>query len=181
MLVERGYKVYTFHLHKPDVTFTPQVPATYSETPDTADVRNSEAYRDFLVGNRIDLIINQDGQWDTSFFFLDPRCVPGHIKTISFVHNVPMREYNHLLRFLWMEVRYGNGCTLKERVRILARLILYSRTKKRFRQRFACIYSYLRERGSKVVFLSPPFCGRGRAGRLGGSRLRSSHPQCQYV
>lgn len=161
MLQTRGYQVYYFNVKKTSTEYDFPAPVVFCETTDVGDTRNGELYRNFLEENKIDIIIDQDGQFFTTRLFHDPQYVPESVKTIAFIHSVPTQECNHLGRWLWLRLRYG-GSGWKERLKDLVRLILYPRTKKRHLGVFLSTYSFLRESGTRVCFLSPYFIEEAR-------------------
>lgn len=129
-LLKRSYKVY-YLIYKCGITVQHEydypAPLTYLPSSDCLSKENIEAYHSYLQENKIDVIINQSGNFSDSQLWLntgDPT-----IKVISVIHTPPWVSY----KYLWHEIYPLRNNSLIEKFKRIARVILYPKIKYRFR------------------------------------------------
>lgn len=126
-----------------DVTYLPSKELLASE--------NLRFYNSFIIENRIDVIVNQDGAGD-GIELIDSIDNRG-IKRISVIHNNPTFEYNWLFKDA---IRLKNGSFI-EKLKRIARVLLYYRTKQILKRSLKRHYDKLMEGGSYINVLSPSY------------------------
>lgn len=128
-LQRRGYNV--FYLIYPcgiTVKYEYDYPAPLSYLPssDLLSEENITFYRDYIKTNQIDIVINQSGNFDDSRLWLKAK--DWRAKVISVLHANPWVAYEHL----WQEIYPLKNNSNIEKLKRIARIILYPRIKYRF-------------------------------------------------
>lgn len=112
---------------------------------------NVSAYYKFLKENNIDIVINQDGLYERTLL-IDKAKEIG-IPVISVIHNNPMLEYDYLLKDAFS---LRNNTNI-EKFKRVARILLYPRTKKRFKTYIKSNIDRIKHGGSCVCVLSKAY------------------------
>lgn len=153
-LKKRGYHVFHFNLNRPksDLDDSDTISKTYSPSPDYTSDESRISYYKFLDTNKINLIINQDGMFETSKLFINIE--NRLIRIISVIHTSPIFNYQHLWYLTW---RIKNK-TILEPFKWTARILLFFHTKKRFYISLKNHYEMLYNSNSELCLLSPSYC-----------------------
>lgn len=112
---------------------------------------NVSAYYRFLKENNIDIVINQDGLYERTLL-IDKAKEIG-IPVISVIHSNPMLEYNYLLKDA-LSLRNNTNI---EKLKRIARILLYPHTKKRFKTYIKSNIDRIEQGGSTVCVLSESY------------------------
>lgn len=112
---------------------------------------NISAYCKFLKENKIDIVINQDGLYERTLLIDKAKQIG--IPVISVIHNNPMLEYNYLLKDA---ICLRNNTNI-EKLKRIARILLYPRTKKRFKNYIKSNINRIEQGGSTVCVLSESY------------------------
>lgn len=126
-LQKRGYNVFYLiydgeffprwdYNHPAPLTYLPSKNASYEE--------NVRAYREYLEEHKIDIVINQSGNFMVSKLWLDTGNL--NVRIISVLHSTPWVAYKNLFS---SEVFPLRNDSFKEKLKRLARIILYPRLK----------------------------------------------------
>lgn len=131
-LIKRGYKVY-YLIYKCGITIQHEydypAPLTYLPSEECLSKENIEAYHKYLKEHKIDIVINQSGNFsDTKLWANTGNPL---IKVISVLHSSPWVAYKHL----WKESYPLRNNSKIEKLKRLARIILFPRIKYQFRNR----------------------------------------------
>ncbi len=151
-LQKRGHKVWYLIY---DVTtrheFDYPAPLTYLPSKELLAPENLDVYHNFLIDNDIDIIINQSGNFSDSRLWLNKG--NSKAKIISVVHTPPIVN----LKYFWAELIQLRGPRLIDRIKLIARSVLYPKLKKRELTDRREQYKYLLPRTDKVCTLSKYF------------------------
>ena len=122
-LLEKGHNV--FYLNWSGEKDNIEYPASifYLPSSDLEDPKNLRAYNNFLVKNSIDIVINQHGLYEGTYFL--SRIKNPEVKLISVLHNDPFGYYDHLFADL-MTLR---DSSIKEKIKRVARFFLVWKSK----------------------------------------------------
>lgn len=130
-LQKRGYKVY-YLIYKCGITvqheYAYPAPLTYLPSSDCLSDENIEAYHNYLQANKIDIVINQSGNFGDTRLWVNTGNPA--IKVISVIHTPPWISYKHL----WREIYPLRSDLLIERCKRIARVVLYPKIKYRFKK-----------------------------------------------
>jgi glycosyltransferase involved in cell wall biosynthesis len=75
-------------------------PQHYFPNTDIHSKENVIFYNDFIIQNQINVIINQDGNLEESFLFLDINTINRkHVKIITVCHNKPLMDYGYFHKY----------------------------------------------------------------------------------
>lgn len=148
-LTARGFSVFFYSLIHGDSNFSYPVQQFTSPSEDFSAPESVHAYHDFLREKHIDVIINQDGLFETSELFLNTGGI--NTRKISVMHNSPFYDYSHL----WYKARTLRSHGIVEMLKRIARMILYPRTKWRAKCSWRQHYRMLANSQTELCFLSP--------------------------
>ena len=153
-LMKRGYNVY-YLIYKCGITVMHEydypAPLTYLPSQECLSKENIEAYHRYLKENKIDIVINQSGNFEDTRLWVNTGNPA--IKVISVIHTSPWVFY----KYLWREL-YPLRNTFKiEKLKRIARLILYPRIKYRFKKSRIEHYKMMLPSTDCVCTLSPNF------------------------
>ena len=112
---------------------------------------NIEFYHNFLKDKNINIIINQDGLFESSYLFQNTGTLT--IPIISVIHNNPIVNYNHL----WEELCLLRNNTYIEKLKRIARCCLYPKLKHKTLQRIQQHYQYLLKHSTVISLLSTQY------------------------
>lgn len=102
-------------------------PLEYFPTKELMSEENLDFYHNFLKEHHIDIVINQSGNFSDSRLYLNTG--NDYTKVISVLHQKPWLSYHHLFK----ETYPLKDTTFKEHLKRIARILLFPRTKKRFK------------------------------------------------
>ncbi len=149
--VKRGHRV--FFLHKMRFEGVPEynydVKVDFCPVSELKSPLNREFYRNYLLENKIDIVINQAGAFDDSKLFgdIDDTCqVCFHV-----IHCAPQFYYP----FFFKQIFYLRNHSIKEYIKRFGRICLYSKLKKDYFNRLKSHYTYLlNSKSPNIVLLS---------------------------
>lgn len=151
----RGHNVFYLN-NKPDKALSHfNFPATQAYFPykDFNDKRNIPFYIDYLQKNNIDIIINQSGAFHDSILY--NKRDGTNAKAVSVIHMTPYLNYYNLFH----EISVLRNRSLTERIKRLARIIIYPKIKKDYLHRLQSHYTWLGTDNNtdSIVILSDSF------------------------
>lgn len=151
-LIEQGYSIYYLHLpSKFDYnTFPLDIKPIFLPDSCLMSSTNIDYYNQIIEKYHIDIIINQQGQYEGAYFIGTLR---SKIPIISVIHNNPIQEYRHL----WHSTITLRNGGFAEKLKRIARIILYPKTKFQMRKSILNHYKYLYDHSETVCFLSSQF------------------------
>lgn len=154
-LQRRGHEVY-YLIFESGMTIKHEydypAPLYYLPSKDLLSKENIEFYHRFLLDHKIDIVIDQGGNFAEFPLWLNVG--ESHAKRISVLHTYDTVTY----RRLWTEsVIPLRGSSIKDHVKRWARIILYPRTKRDFRKRMIKSYRGMTDTTDYVVALSENF------------------------
>lgn len=112
---------------------------------------NVRFYKEFLRDNRIDVVINQNGLYEGVKLIDTASVYPTTI--ISVLHNNPTLNY----RWLFKDALVLRNCSLEEKLKRIARIILYPWTRRISRKSILSQVKSLKDGGSHINVLSPAY------------------------
>lgn len=113
--------------------------------------QNIEFYNKFLDQNNINVVINQHGLYEGTYFLSQIR--NPNVKMISVLHNDPFGYYNHLFSD-FMTLRNPSNM---EKLKRVARFFLYGRVKRVIRTSLKRHYEFIQEHPQYLCLLSDSF------------------------
>ena len=129
-LQRRGYKVF-YLIYPCGITvrheYAYPAPLEYLPSSDLLSSENIIYYQDYLKRNQIDIVINQSGNFSDSRLWLKAK--DWNIKVISVLHSSPWVAYSHL----WQEIYPLKNDSYIEKLKRIARIILYPLIKNRLK------------------------------------------------
>lgn len=154
-LSARGHNVFYLN-NKPDKalsSFNSPGCQAYFPYKDYKDKRNIPFYTDYLLKNDIDIIVNQCGAFRDSILynFRDNT----NAKVVSVIHMMPYQNYDHL----FSEISVLKNRSLTERIKRLARIVIYPKIKRDYHLRLQSHYTWLGAENNtdSIVVLSESF------------------------
>lgn len=151
ILLKRGYTIFYLNWEREQDNYEYPVPVIDLPSSNLEDPNNLEVYNRFLKENRIDVIINQHGLYEGTYF-LSPVKVQ-NVKIISVLHSDPFGYYDHLFADL-MTLR---DSSIKEKVKRVARFFLYRKVKKIIHRSLVNHYTFIQEHPQYVCLLSESY------------------------
>ena len=148
-LESRGYHVYFYHLEGPLLQDT--IPSYLSSDKNFSSISSREDYHKFLKDFNIELVINEDGMFETSSLFTNTG--NSSIRVISVIHTSPLYEYEHL----WHIATMCKTNTWIEQLKRITRILLYPRTKFRRFHSLKKHYRMLQKSGCDICLLSEKY------------------------
>ena len=150
-LLEKGHNV--FYLNWSGEKDNIEYPASifYLPSSDLEDPINLRAYNNFLVKNSIDVVINQHGLYEGTYFL--SRIKNPEVKLISVLHNDPFGYYDHLFADL-MTLR---DSSIKEKIKRVARFFLYGKVKGIIHRSLVNHYTFIQEHPQYLCLLSESY------------------------
>lgn len=152
VLQRRGHTVHYINRRwKSETDDDYDYPAPVSVIPFNSDndTERLAEYHKFLADNTIDLVINQDALF--VLFFNNVGDLP--VKVVSVLHNNPLFDYEHL----WSDFLVLRDNSFKEKLKRIARCVLYFREKRRLREHTIRHFGQLTAMSDKIITLSPFF------------------------
>ena len=146
ILLKRGYTIFYLNWKREQDNYEYPVPVI-----DLPSSNNLEVYNRFLKENRIDVIINQHGLYEGTYFLSQVKVQ--NVKIISVLHSDPFGYYNHLFADL-MTLR---DSSIKEKVKRVARFFLYRKVKKIIHRSLVNHYTFIQEHPQYVCLLSESY------------------------
>lgn len=151
ILLKRGYTIFYLNWKREQDNYEYPVPVIDLPSSNLEDPNNLEVYNRFLKENRIDIIINQHGLYEGTYFLSQVKVQ--NVKIISVLHSDPFGYYNHLFADL-MTLR---GSSIKEKVKRVARFFLYRKVKKIIHRSLVNHYTFIQEHPQYVCLLSESY------------------------
>ena len=151
ILLKRGYTILYLNWKREQDNYEYPVPVIDLPSSNLEDPNNLEVYNRFLKENRIDVIINQHGLYEGTYFLSQVKVQ--NVKIISVLHSDPFGYYNHLFADL-MTLR---DSSIKEKVKRVARFFLYRKVKKIIHRSLVNHYTFIQEHPQYVCLLSESY------------------------
>ena len=151
ILLKRGYTIFYLNWQREQDNHEYPVPVIDLPSSKHEDPNNLEVYNRFLKENRIDVIINQHGLYEGTYFLSQVKVQ--NVKIISVLHSDPFGYYNHLFADL-MTLR---DSSIKEKVKRVARFFLYRKVKKIIHRSLVNHYTFIQEHPLYVCLLSESY------------------------
>lgn len=151
ILLKRGYTIFYLNWKREQDNYEYPVPVIDLPSSNLEDPNNLEVYNRFLKENRIDVIINQHGLYEGTYFLSQVKVQ--NVKIISVLHSDPFGYYNHLFADL-MTLR---DSSIKEKVKRVARFFLYRKVKKIIHRLLVNHYTFIQEHPQYVCLLSESY------------------------
>ena len=151
ILLKRGYTIFYLNWEREQDNYEYPVPVIDLPSSNLEDPNNLEVYNRFLKENRIDVIINQHGLYEGTYFLSQVKVQ--NVKIISVLHSDPFGYYNHLFADL-MTLR---DSSIKEKVKRVARFFLYRKVKKIIHRSLVNHYTFIQEHPQYVCLLSESY------------------------
>ncbi len=151
ILLKRGYTIFYLNWKREQDNYEYPVPVIDLPSSNLEDPNNLEVYNRFLKENRIDVIINQHGLYEGTYFLSQVKVQ--NVKIISVLHSDPFGYYNHLFAAL-MTLR---DSSIKEKVKRVARFFLYRKVKKIIHRSLVNHYTFIQEHPQYVCLLSESY------------------------
>lgn len=151
ILLKRGYTIFYLNWKREQDNYEYPVPIIDLPSSNLEDPNNLEVYNRFLKENRIDVIINQHGLYEGTYFLSQVKVQ--NVKIISVLHSDPFGYYNHLFADL-MTLR---DSSIKEKVKRVARFFLYRKVKKIIHRSLVNHYTFIQEHPQYVCLLSESY------------------------
>lgn len=153
-LQRRGYKVF-YLIYPCGITvrheYAYPAPLEYLPSSDLLSSENIIYYQDYLKRNQIDIVINQSGNFSDSRLWLKANDL--NIKVISVLHSNPWVAYSHL----WQEIYPLKNDSYIEKLKRIARIILYPKIKNRLKNSRIKHFKQLLPKTDYVCTLSEKF------------------------
>lgn len=145
----RGHQIFYLHTKKFEEvpTYDYDVKVDFCPSKDSNSKINHEFYKEYLLENKIDIIINQAGAFVESKLFGDvdgTRQVCFHV-----IHCNPQFYYPYFFK----QISYLRNNSVKEHIKRFGRICLYFKLKKDFFNRLKLHYKYLLDSQSKNIVL----------------------------
>ena len=151
ILLKRGYTIFYLNWEREQDNYEYPVPVIDLPSSNLEDPNNLEVYNRFLKENRIDVIINQHGLYEGTYFLSQVKVQ--NVKIISVLHSDPFGYYDHLFADL-MTLR---DSSIKEKVKRVARFFLYRKVKKIIHRSSVNHYTFIQEHPQYVCLLSESY------------------------
>ena len=151
ILLKRGYTIFYLNWKREQDNYEYPVPVIDLPSSNLEDPNNLEVYNRFLKENRIDVIINQHGLYEGTYFLSQVKVQ--NVKIMSVLHSDPFGYYNHLFADL-MTLR---DSSIKEKVKRVARFFLYRKVKKIIHRSLVNHYTFIQEHPQYVCLLSESY------------------------
>ena len=151
ILLKRGYTIFYLNWKREQDNYEYPVPVIDLPSSNLEDPNNLEVYNRFLKENRIDVIINQHGLYEGTYFLSQVKVQ--NVKIISVLHSDPFGYYNHLFADL-MTLR---DSSINEKVKRVSRFFLYRKVKKIIHRSLVNHYTFIQEHPQYVCLLSESY------------------------
>ena len=151
ILLKRGYTIFYLNWEREQDNYEYPVPVIDLPSSNLEDPNNLEVYNRFLKENRIDVIINQHGLYEGTYFLSQVKVQ--NVKIISVLHSDPFGYYDHLF-FFFLTLR---DSSIKEKVKRVARFFLYRKVKKIIHRSLVNHYTFIQEHPQYVCLLSESY------------------------
>ena len=151
ILLKRGYTIFYLNWKREQDNYEYPVPVIDLPSSNLEDPNNLEVYNRFLKENRIDVIINQHGLYEGTYFLSQVKVQ--NVKIISVLHSDPFGYYNHLFADLMTLI----DSSIKEKVKRVARFFLYRKVKKIIHRSLVNHYTFIQEHPQYVCLLSESY------------------------
>lgn len=151
--LRRGLKVLYLHNSPGSASKDYKYPAPVYFFPDRNynSQANHRFYREFLNEKKVDIIINHCGAFGDSALYNNTS--GSRAKVISMIHMNPMMDYPRL----WHSIYPLRNQTSVEKLKRIARCVLFPKLKRDYRNRLRNHYVWLQQHTDKICLLSPYF------------------------
>lgn len=151
-LQRRGHNIY-YLIFESGMTIRHEydypAPLRYLPSKELMSKENIDFYHKFLLDNKIDIIIDQGGNFSEYPLWLNVG--ESKAKRISVIHTYDTVTYRHLWNQNIFPLR---GNTLTDHLKRLARIVLYPKIKRNFRKRIISSYAGMTRMTDHIVALS---------------------------
>ena len=151
ILLKRGYTIFYLNWEREQDNYEYPVPVIDLPSSNLEDPNNLEVYNRFLKENRIDVIINQHGLYEGTYFLSQVKVQ--NVKIISVLHSDPFGYYDHL----FADLMTLKDSSIKEKVKRVARFFLYRKVKKIIHRSLVNHYTFIQEHPQYVCLLSESY------------------------
>lgn len=151
--IRHGHKViYVHNIYNADLDDF-EYPAPMFFFPDGLDnsAKNIKFFHELINREKIDIVINQCGAFRDSWLYCNLEGTAA--KSISVVHFNPAMNYNHL----WGEIYPLKNNSIIEKLKRIARVLLYSKLKRDYLKRLRIHYKKLEKVTNEIILLSSGF------------------------
>lgn len=150
-LISKGYNVYYLHTKENHNLNKYKYPAEMFFFPDGQNLsdENKQYLTNLCQDKKIDIIINQAGAFGDSRLFLSCK-EKLNIKTVSVIHSKPSLNYKRL----YTELFQLRDNSLKEKIKLILRVIFYFPIRYRYKRHLYNHYQWLFNHTDKVCLLS---------------------------
>ena len=153
-LQRRGYKIF-YLIYDTAITIHHEydypAPLTYLPSRELLSEENITFYQRYLKEHAIDIVINQSGNFSDSALYL--RTGNPTVRVISVLHSTPWVAYKHL----WSTIAPLRNSTFMEKIKRIARILLYPRIKHQYKISRESQFRMLLPDTDKVCLLSPQY------------------------
>lgn len=154
-LQRRGYNVF-YLIYPCAITIRHEydypAPLEYLPSSDCLSQENIDYYFDYLKRNKIDVVINQSGNFSDSALWLKAR--ERGVKVVSVLHSAPWVSYKHLWH---SDILPLKNDSIIEKFKRIARICLYPKIKRRVRNSRIRQFQTLLPQTNVVTMLSKGF------------------------
>lgn len=150
-LLLKGYTIFYLNWQRKDDEYNYPVPIIDLPFSDLNAPENVEFYNRFLLENNIEVVINQHGLYEGTYFL--SQVTKKDVKIISVLHNDPFGYYNHLFADV-MTLRNGS---FLEKMKRVARFFLYKRLKNIIKRSLVDHYTFIQNNPQYLCLLSDSF------------------------
>ncbi|MFI3297232.1 MAG: glycosyltransferase [bacterium] len=155
-LIKRGYNVF-YLIYDSAITIKHKyeypAPIYYLPSRDLLSEDNLEFYHNFLADNKIDIVVNQSGNFGDSALWLNKGLRNKHVRVISVLHSDPWAGYKRLFRLLL----FRRNNSFIEQCKRIARVLLYCKIRKRHKDARINHFKYILPLTDEVCMLSRNF------------------------
>lgn len=153
-LSNRGHKIFYLHHRNPELyeNYKPPFPYFFVPTTNYTDKTNHIFYHQFLEENKIDIIINQCGNFGDSSLYLSIGN-NSNIKTISVLHGDPLLNHKNLNE----DILILRSHKMIEYFKLIARFVLYKKIRQTLWRNRITHFSDLFKKTDIVCLLSDKF------------------------
>lgn len=150
-LLLKGYTIFYLNWQRKVDGYNYPVPIIDLPSSDLNAPENVEFYNRFLLENNIEVVINQHGLYEGTYFL--SQVTKKDVKIISVLHNDPFGYYNHL----FADVMTLKDASFIEKMKRVARFFLYMRLKNIIRSSLVSHYTFIQNNPQYLCLLSDSF------------------------
>lgn len=147
-LITKGYNIYYLTLENDLNKWNSPVKQYFLPSPELYSDENIVFYHEFLLEKKIDIIVNQAGEWGDSKFFLNTGSLK--CRRISVFHSRPFRDYDKYKLSLYV----NDKNILKKYLKIFIKLFYIPIYNKKIIKRIKSHFEFLSNNSDTIVLLS---------------------------